>query len=242
MVQAIAGHYVGEDMPEAATCILLGYHCPLRTGEMLKLEPQDISCSDSLVHFLLKETKVGQRLGESELVSVDDALLIRLCRLLAESHSPGSLLIGCSPSRFRTMWHRSLTALRYPARFKCYGLRRGGATAHFRSHGSFNRTSHRGRWHHERTTGLHVQDAMLSLSEEYDKLAQSVISAQRVGLIESALRHRCWGRPALRPAAAVLEGGRSAGTKPGGVPTLPLRGEQEPLEARARAPARRRRR
>ena len=227
MVQAIAGHYVGCGMPEAATCVLLGYHCLLRTGEMLKLEAQDISASDSLVHLLLRETKVGQRLGESELVSVDDPLLVRLCRLLAEGLGPGTLLIGCSPSRFRTTWKRALSALCFPARFKCYGLRRGGATAHFRLHGSFSRTSHRGRWKHERTTRLYVQDAMLSLSEQYDTLAQSVISAQRVGLIEAALRHKFWGKPAtpLLPCCArqsgggptaAVEGGCSAGTKPGG--------------------------
>ena len=105
-------------------------------------------------------------------------------------------MIGCSPSRFRSTWHKALSALRFPTRFKCYGLRRGGATAHFRLHGSFSRTSHRGRWKHERTTRLYVQDAMLSLSEHFDTLAQSVISAQRVALIENALRHKFWGTPA----------------------------------------------
>ena len=222
MVQAIAGHFVGEDLPEAATCVLLGYHCLLRTGEMLKLEAQDLSCSDSTVHLLLRETKVGQRLGESELVSVDDPLLIVLCRILAEGMATGSLLLCCSPERFRTMWRRALSSLRYPERFKPYGLRRGGATAHFQHHGSFSRTSTRGRWRHERTTRLYVQEALLDLSVHFDTLAQSVISAQRIALLEPALRRK-YGRLASS-LAAVREGGCSAGTElGGGVLRLPLR-------------------
>ena len=206
MVRAIAGQFIACSEPTAALSILLAYHCLLRTGECLGLVVGDIRPTAGTVHLMLRDTKVGQRLSITELVTVHDVFLARCCRAISRSRRPHwQRLANMNDYRFRRLWAQSLVALQIPLKFLPYGLRRGGATAWFNSCGSFDVVSDRGRWRNVTTTRVYVQNAMMDLSHDFDDhpalLRSGLLLHSLVGQLESSSRKGC------KPTGSVLGGG-----------------------------------
>ena len=50
-----------------------------------------------------------------------------------------------------------------PLRYHPYSLRRGGATHHFKVLGSLSKTCIRGRWRHQPTARIYIQDGVAML-------------------------------------------------------------------------------
>jgi len=178
MVRAISGEFLRRGHPRAAFCILVGYHCLLRTGELLGLLVGDIRCTACTTQILLRNTKSGQRLNIQELVPVSDVFLRQCAQEVLRSSHHGEIVCGMSSYKFRQVWGDALYRLKIEARFLPYGLRRGGATAFFQRTGSFSLTSDRGRWRNERTTRCYVTSALLELSQSYDTLPVILSSGQ----------------------------------------------------------------
>ena len=163
---AIAGVAMHIKMPRMAAILLLGYHCLLRTGELLDVEKEDILLDASGTGVLcLKATKTSQRTGAREMVRIDDCLVgLFLARAMAGMPAQ-SRLMPCSADTFKFFFSEVVTLLDAPAALRPYSIRRGGATWDFLAHGCVQRTMLRGRWQSLRAARLYVQDGAAALTE-----------------------------------------------------------------------------
>lgn len=66
-----------------------------------------------------------------------------------------------SAVRFRTLWHRAVAFFLLEDFYILpYSLRRGGATSAFRAGVSFDQLLVRGRWTHQRTARIYLDEAL----------------------------------------------------------------------------------
>eukprot|EP00435_Cladocopium_sp_Y103_P067105 s619_g29.t1 len=70
LVKAIVARAVDSNQLAFATLVALGFHCLLRTGELLALQFKDFECSDSCGVVSLFRSKSGSRTGAEEAVSI----------------------------------------------------------------------------------------------------------------------------------------------------------------------------
>ncbi len=66
MAQAMAGHFVSQRLPSLAVMTLLAHHCMLRTCELFELRTGDVSFLPGRALLVLRETKMGQRVGSTK--------------------------------------------------------------------------------------------------------------------------------------------------------------------------------
>jgi hypothetical protein len=109
MVGALANLALLDGRTDYASLLLVGFHCFLRTMEMLGLHSTSVSIDDGGAGVLhLGETKSGKRKGAEEMVTTLDPSVIGLLTMLLRSQkSPGPLLCS-SPRRFRLWFSRAL--------------------------------------------------------------------------------------------------------------------------------------
>ena len=149
VVQALAGLACEIERPRVAAALMLGFHCLLRTGELLAAKAGDFEFSADNANGIinLHSTKGGVRRGQQEMVTIDDPILVRWLRRIVSNLLPGDLLLDCNQQQFRALFSdlcRTLTVARMA--FRPYSLRRGGATYDYRFGGNLDRTVLRGRW------------------------------------------------------------------------------------------------
>ena len=113
---------------------------------------------DTIV-LTLRDTKIGVRTGIHQTVDIDDPWLVACFSAMVQDKQRGQRLVSCDPATFRKRWKQALKALRIPAVYNPYGLRRGGATSLFLHTGSFDRVMEKGRWR-----SLHAMRQYLNLS------------------------------------------------------------------------------
>jgi integrase len=171
MVQCMAGAFVEQGELELAILVLLSHHCILRTCELLSVRTTDASIVTAGVLLILRETKVGQRMGVHQEVAVKDKWLVPRFRWLLSARPPGSLLLPCTPALFRKKWALARKRCGLPAAFTPYSLRRGGATSLFQQCGSFGKVAERGRWTAEKTVRCYVNRALSDLATDSGTLA-----------------------------------------------------------------------
>ena len=161
MVQGIAGFFCRKGWKDIAIMILTAFHCILRTAEMLKLLVGDCVIGKDTIVLTLRDTKIGVRTGIHQTVDIDDPWLVACFSAMVQDKQRGQRLVSCDPATFRKRWKQALKALRIPAVYNPYGLRRGGATSLFLHTGSFDRVMEKGRWR-----SLHAMRQYLDLSME----------------------------------------------------------------------------
>ena len=174
---AMAGFAKACGRNDIAILLLLGFHTMLRTCELLTLTGDKIALNADNVGVLgLEWTKMGQRRGVSEYVTIDDAEIgRRLAQYLRNKPRGVPLLLGSSAD-FRKMFNDSLAALKLEhAGYRPYSLRRGGASFDFVTFGDLQRTMARGRWMSVRVARIYIVDGWqllnsLSLSVETRQL------------------------------------------------------------------------
>ena len=160
---ALAGNAVALNDRRLAVSLLLGFHCMLRTGELLKIRKMDLSFMEqhSRGIVVLHETKSGQRTASSETVVIFDAFLVRMLAIVCRDLPPADFLMGCSPAVFRVKFARLVHEAGLPkCNWKRCSLRRGGATTDFLHNGQLDRTMVRGRWASAKTARLYIDDAV----------------------------------------------------------------------------------
>ena len=165
-VLAMAGQARKEGNLRFGICLLLGFHCLLRTIEILHVTCQDILFSDNLNSAILQlpNTKSQQRTGNAESVTVTDSHLVKLLFSLVRHREPGDSLLDLSAAQFRAYFQKLCVSTALPdAAWQPYSLRRGGATADFRAYGKLDSTMVRGRWSNQRTCRIYINDAMSML-------------------------------------------------------------------------------
>ena len=163
---ALAGFALAEGSADVAALLVLGYHCCLRTNEMLSVKREDLALGSDFKGVLaLPWTKKGQRHGARELVSIDDCGVGLLIAAAAGSLAGRQHVLQGDSRSFRRFFDRALKALGLSElRFRPYSLRRGGATFDFLSHQDINRTLFRGRWSDLRTGRIYVTDGAAALT------------------------------------------------------------------------------
>jgi integrase len=185
MILALAGWAASQAHLEVAALLLVGFHCSLRTMEMLGICPQALCLgTDARGAVALPLTKMGQQRGAQESVTIDDPLpgfwLFKAC-LGKGLDSP---ILPCSPSHFRNLFKKGLEVLGLADQgFTPYSIRRGGATHDFAAHGSVARTMLRGRWSDVRTARIYLTDGLATTTA----LRLSAGSIQQISLYKRLL-------------------------------------------------------
>ncbi len=161
---ALAGLALKWGRIRLAIMLLLGFHCLLRTDEIISLQCRDVrlGVSGEAAVLALNQGKSGKRRGLEEAVTVTDAGLVTLLTDITRQLMPGDFILDCPPRQFRDDFRSLCHTMGLPSdqRWLPYSLRRGGATSHFRLFGSFDATADRGRWASIRTARLYISDAL----------------------------------------------------------------------------------
>ena len=182
---ALIGKALSEGLYGQAAALALCFAGFLRTGEMLQMQFRHIALFPEGAVVALPLTKMGRRRGAAEMVTVDCPVALRLfMKARSQCHLDEKLVF--SPDFFRRWWRASIAALELdPDVWRPYGLRRGGATEHFRRHGNLESTMFKGRWTCTSTARVYLVEAMSLLASAQIDL-HSHISAR---LWVSYLRH-----------------------------------------------------
>lgn len=165
---AMAGFCLQEDGLATAGLILLGFHCLLRTGELLLVRPGDFLLEGTRGLVTLPSSKSGVRNNTRESVSITDVTTLEVVRAMTHLQTQqGFYNVPCwnrSGSSFRNSFRRILSQLDLtPLGFRPYSLRRGGATFEMQSHGLMEKTLIRGRWKNSNIARLYICDGLALL-------------------------------------------------------------------------------
>ena len=159
---------VEEGWLEFAALLGLGFHCLLRTGELLKLELQDLSLSQDKGVVNLRFTKTGLRQGAAEALPIFDQWLLRVLHaLLSLRASTGSARIWKSSAQsFRRHFRLLCNFFLVQAHnFHPYSLRRGGGTFLLQQGVALEHIMLRGRWKSHSVCRIYLQDGLSALAE-----------------------------------------------------------------------------
>lgn len=151
-------------LPHALFC---GWHCFLRSAEMIDLSMSKISLNQQFIGSIsLGLTKAGKRRGAAEMVTVTSPAVGFLLQFAGKLVEPSGPLIGCTKLQFRHGFEYLLTTLQLlPYNFRLYSIRRGGATAHFSTYGDINSTIFKGRWSDLRTARIYITEGAAAQAE-----------------------------------------------------------------------------
>ena len=85
--------------------------------------------------------------------------------------------LAVTPEFFREWWRNAIVALDLePAVWRPYGLRRGGATHHFRQFGNLETTIFKGRWGSSTTARTYIVEAMSVLARSQLDIASHLLA------------------------------------------------------------------
>ena len=166
LARAIVGRAIVLGHLEFAALILLGFHCLLRTGELVVIQYQDLEFSNQCGVLSLQSSKSGLRTGSQEAVAIRDRLTLQvLATLVAVRH----------PSRGHKLWPHSAQSFRDALRehlkffkiehlnLKPYSLRRGGATYLLQAGLPLEAILVKGRWRSVAVARLYLEDGLAQL-------------------------------------------------------------------------------
>lgn len=165
LVRSLCAYCVAHQQWELGVLLALGFHCLLRTGELLALMPGDLLLGSHTGLVALRNTKTGKRDNAQEVLSINDEVVLELLHqfLALRKSSPafGVPIWSGTPSLFR----RHFAALCKLAgldqhQFRPYSLRRGGATHTFQQTQSMEFTLQRGRWQSSRVARVYISDGL----------------------------------------------------------------------------------
>ena len=153
----------------AATMIVLAFHSILRTNEFMSIIGTDCLPEAGVMLVVLRDTKMGQRLGINQETTVSSCWLKKRLLEAVNTTTPGLPLLCMKPPFFRKLWKRALRDCGLPACFTPYSLRRGGATCLFQCCGSFDVVVDKGRWLNAQSCRVYISSALAELGgEEFD--------------------------------------------------------------------------
>jgi integrase len=165
MLWAMVGFCRVMDESDLGTLLLVGYHCFLRTGEMVNLRRGDVQCDSKgkAISLKLEFTKGTARRGGTEFILIDDEVVQHRLGKLCTQRQLGELLVPMSIGTFYKFFRNMVLTLELAdLNIKAYSLRRGGATFDFQFHNSLPRTLERGRWQHAKTARIYLMDGLMA--------------------------------------------------------------------------------
>ena len=165
LAQAFAGGFLLRGDLRTACMVMLGFHCLLRNCEFMKLRIMDISIfPGGQGQLRLLHTKIGQRLGITEQVSVTDPWILEWLPAFLRAFPHTGCCMQLTDGQFRRTWSQIRAELGLPGAYTPYGIRRGGATHYFQKCASFSFASDRGRWSTKRATRIYVTCALQDMA------------------------------------------------------------------------------
>ena len=184
-MQALAGYFVKRRHYGAAVMILAGHRCMLRTCELFELRTGDGTFLADRALLVLRETKMGQRVGVHQETTVTDSWLLPRLRAIHAATTPDLPLVGMSPNAFRATWKEARAFTGVPTRYTPYSWRCGGATAMFQWCGKFDKVADKGRWNSLPACRLYITTALaeLATAEEERALAPSWMRLRGTSMI-----------------------------------------------------------
>ena len=164
----MAGYLVERGLSSIAAALLLGFHCLLRTDEVLSVTSSTANIGPSMTGAVaLPFTKTGSRRGAQEIVTIDDPFVGRAVAHELHLRPPGERLVSCAAARFRAAFHEAAGAVGMQAAgLQPYTPRRGGATHDYLAHGDVLRTVARGRWSDFKVAKIYVTDGAAVLAQQ----------------------------------------------------------------------------
>lgn len=89
IARALVSYFLDRSEPAMAFLIALGFHTYLRTGEILKLQVQDVALTARHGVVTIKRSKTGLRFNIDEAVAINDRTLFSLLGTLSSCKSAG---------------------------------------------------------------------------------------------------------------------------------------------------------
>lgn len=168
LVLAMASYHLQKANFTFGTLLLLAFHCFLRTGEILQLRVEDFLLGPEKGIVRIPRSKGGLRRNTIESITIDDTRVIDTLQELFEIKKHLGLtkvpLWTSSGQAFRGLFYQTCRVFSVThLNFRCYSLRRGGATAFFQSTGSMDRVLLRGRWQSANVARIYICDALSQL-------------------------------------------------------------------------------
>lgn len=151
-----------------ASLLGLGFHCFLRTGELLAVRPADLLLKGAKGIVHLPRSKGGTRHNVQESVTIEDETLVCILQeLLIIKKTQGLMRVPIwtqSGTAFRKAFEQLMVLFQVQhLLFRGYSLRRGGATSYFARTGLMEKTLLRGRWASVSVARLYLCDALAQL-------------------------------------------------------------------------------
>jgi hypothetical protein len=176
MALALAGLFLHFSLPEMACAVIVGFHCMLRTAEILSIRKCHIAWSRGKASITVLG-KTSMRTGHIETVIVEDPLALLILMALCETKGPMDLMFSGTAYRFRQFWAWGISCIGFDSTaYKPYAIRRGGATEDWARYLDAGRLLMRGRWGSMATAriyaveGLRVRDSSLVDQMQTDKM------------------------------------------------------------------------
>ena len=166
LLHGLSGYMLKRGHRGAAVATLAAHHCCWRTSELLEVRTTDITLGLRATTILLRDTKMGGRIGVHENCTVKDAFVLRAIRNYLPLVQKGATLVGLTAYEYRKLFGEAVCALGLPRRYKPYGLRRGGATCCFQASGRFDLVADRGRWQSLRAMRVYITTALQELAAD----------------------------------------------------------------------------
>ena len=166
LVRAFVADAVARRELRYAALLCLGFHCLLRTGELLEIRFGDLEIGERTGVLTLKSSKSGLRTGAMEAVAIRDPITLELVNtlLLITPHFRGDLLWPHSGQSFRNRFRLSCERFRVAAlAYKPYSLRRGGATMLLQANLPMELILVKGRWRSVGVARLYLEDGLAQL-------------------------------------------------------------------------------
>ena len=117
---------------DVCLAIMIMFHAFLRPVEAVNLHAKDCVVSRSKTEVLnLGQSETGSRDGFVETTILDDPMTVLLLRAWLSRALPGDPLLPKGALDFRAVFAGLVTAVKLPAGYKPYSLRRGGLRISF---------------------------------------------------------------------------------------------------------------
>ena len=194
VVLALIEWLLAHRQESAAFLVAAGFDGFLRTRELLSLTWADVIVDkDGRGVISLAHTKVGQRNAALEASVILDPLVGRQFERALAARVPGTAddfyVFAGSEAKFYEIFAQALDRLGLSSfGFRPYSLRRGGATAYYRSTRNMAATIERGRWATVRVARIYINDGLAKEVELRLPLDVASRLTARVKALKTALR------------------------------------------------------
>ena len=180
VVLAVANVFLQAQRLDLVAVTVLMFHCALRVAEALNVHSSHltfVAAGHGVVALPL--TKMGQRRGAQEQVTIDDPVATFWVSLRA-GQVPEGQLTNVSTAQYRTCLQKALAQLHLAEHgFRPYSLRRGGATWDFMQHQDLKRTMHRGHWRDLKTAQIYITEgAAIAAQQHFPAVTKTALQAQ----------------------------------------------------------------